>query len=336
MLRRTFLAALVSSTLVMPLTAALAAEKRLTVYTSRNEQLIQPVFTAFTEETGIAVRFTTDKDGALIERLKAEGENTPADLLITVDAGNLWLAKEAGVLRPLESAVVTQRIPAHLRDAENHWFGVSLRARPVMRNIHRVAADEITRYEDLADPKWKGRLCLRTSKNVYNQSLVAMMIAELGEEKAEAIVKGWVANLATLPFPNDTAVIKAIAQGVCDVGIANTYYLGRLVEEQPNLPVWPVWTNQNDRGVHVNVSGVGVTRYAKEPELAKRFIEWLTTAEAQKRFAELNHEYPVVEGVAVSPVVASWGTFRQSTTPLEKAGALQRAAVQLMDRAGWR
>ncbi len=333
--RRTFLTALTATLIAAPVSATHAAET-LTVYTSRNEQLIQPVFDAFTKATGIAVRFTTDKDGALIERLKAEGENTPADLLITVDAGNLWLAKSSGVLQPLQSDIVTQKIPAHLRDADNHWFGVSLRARPVMRHVERVRAEEITRYEDLADPKWKGRLCLRTSKNVYNQSLVATMIADLGEAKTEAIVKGWVANLATLPFPNDTAVLKAIAEGVCDVGIANTYYLGRLVAETPQFPVVPVWTNQQERGVHVNVSGVGVTKHAKHPELAKRFIEWLVTPEAQKLFAELNHEYPVVEGTPVSPVVARWGTFQASQTPLSKAGEWQRAAVQLMDRAGWR
>jgi iron(III) transport system substrate-binding protein len=321
MQRRTFLTALTAALIAAPVSATVAAET-LTVYTSRNEQLIQPVFDAFTKATGITVRFTTDKDGALIERLKAEGENTPADVLITVDAGNLWLAKTSGVLQPLTSDVVLQKIPAHLRDADNHWFGVSLRARTVMRHVEGVRADEITRYEDLADPKWKGRLCLRTSKNVYNQSLVATMIADLGEAKTEAIVKGWVANLATLPFPNDTAVLKAIAQGICDVGITNTYYLGRLVAK--------------DRGVHVNVSGVGVTKHAKHPELAKRFIEWLVTPEAQKIFAELNHEYPVVEGTPVSPVVARWGTFQASKTPLSKAGELQRAAVQLMDRAGWR
>lgn len=335
MQRRTFLTALTAALIAAPVSATVAAET-LTVYTSRNEQLIQPVFDAFTKATGITVRFTTDKDGALIERLKAEGENTPADVLITVDAGNLWLAKRSGVLQPLTSDVVLQKIPAHLRDADNHWFGVSLRARTVMRHVERVRADEIARYEDLADPKWKGRLCLRTSKNVYNQSLVATMIADLGEAKTEAIVKGWVANLATLPFPNDTAVLEAIAQGVCDVGITNTYYLGRLVAKDPQFPVVPVWPNQQDRGVHVNVSGVGVTKHAKHPELAKRFIEWLVTSDAQKIFAELNHEYPVVEGTPVSPVVARWGTFQASQTPLSKAGELQRAAVQLMDRAGWR
>ncbi len=316
--------------------ATTQASDTLTVYSARNEQLIEPIFKAFSQETGIAVRFTTDKDGALIERLKAEGENTPADVLITVDAGNLWLAKEMGVVQPVVSSTLTSKIPEHLRDSQGYWFGMSMRARAVMRHVSKVSANEISRYEDLADPKWKGRLCLRTAKNVYNQSLVAMMIAELGEARAEAVVKGWIANLATPPLPNDTAVLQAIAQRVCDVGIANTYYLGRLVEKEPNFPVVPVWTNQGDRGVHVNVSGVAITRHAKHPELAKRFLEWLTTYDAQKRFAELNHEYPVVDGVAISPVVAQWGSFKASKTPLAKAGELQRAAVQLMDRAQWR
>ncbi|MCX7946182.1 MAG: extracellular solute-binding protein [Hydrogenophilus sp.] len=317
-------------------TATVSAAETLTVYTSRNEQLIQPIFAAFEAETGIKIRFTTDKDGALIERLKVEGANTPADLLITVDAGNLWLAKNEGVLRPITSDTLNQRIPPHLRDPDGTWYGVSLRARPVMRHATRVAPDALQRYEDLADPKWKGKLCLRTSKNVYNQSLVAMMIAELGEARTEEILRGWIHNLAEPPFPNDTAAIQAVAAGLCDLTIANTYYLARLIEKDPNFPVLPVWTHIRTPGVHINVSGVAVTRHAKNPQAAIRFLEWLTTPAAQQRFAELNHEYPVVTGTPLSPIVARWGELPINSTPLAKAGELQRAAVQLMDRVGWR
>ncbi len=308
----------------------------LTVYSARQEQLIKPIFEAYEAATGVKVRFITDRDAALIERRAAEGANTPADVLITVDAGNLWLAKNRGVLAAIDSETLRQKIPAHLRDEEGHWFGVSLRARPIMRHATKVGANEIQRYEDLADPKWKGRLCLRTSKNVYNQSLVAMMLAELGPQRTEEVLRGWVANLAAPPHPNDTAVLEAIAAGQCDVGIANTYYLGRLIAKNPEFPVRVVWPNQADRGAHVNVSGVGMVKHAKHPEEAKRFIEWLTTPAAQEPFAAVNHEFPVVPGTPLSPIVARWGEFKASTTPLSKAGERQREAVELMDRVGWR
>jgi len=314
--------------------AASAAE--VVVYSARNEQLIKPLFDAYTAKTGVDVRFITDKEGPLLARLQAEGANTPADLLITVDAGNLWQAAEVGVLAPVDSPTLKANVPAHLRDPENRWFGLSIRARPVVYSTERVKPTEIVSYEDLADPKWKGRLCLRTSKKVYNQSLVAMMIARLGEAETARVVGGWVANLATEPFANDTQVIEAIDAGRCDVGIVNTYYYGRLAKDRPGVKVAIAWPNQASSGTHVNISGAGVTSHAKHPEEARQLLEWLSSADAQGLFAGLNLEYPVNPGVAPDPIVAAWGEFKADPANVAEAGRLQKQAVMLMDRVGYR
>ncbi len=236
------LAALLSGVLVTAPLAAGAAE--VVVYSARNEQLIKPLFDAYTQKTGVAVRFVTDKEGPLLARLQAEGPNTPADLLITVDAGNLWQAAEAGTLAEVDSPVLQANVPAHLRDPGNRWFGLSVRARAFVYNPARVQAADLVSYEGLADPRWKGRLCLRTSKKVYNQSLVAMMIGRLGEPETERVVHGWVANLATEPFASDNQVIEAVAAGQCDVGLVNTYYYGRLKQEKPELAAALGWPTQ--------------------------------------------------------------------------------------------
>ena len=306
------------------------------VYSARNEQLIKPVFDAYTQATGVKISFMTDKEGPLLERLKAEGPNTPADLLITVDAGNLWQAAQQGLFKPVRSQVLIANIPANLRDPQDQWFGISVRARTIIYNTQKVKFSELSTYEELGGPKWKKRLCLRTSKKVYNQSLVAMMIAELGEAKTEKIVKSWVDNLATDVFSDDTQMMEAIAAGQCDVGIANTYYYGRLMEKNPNLPLGIFWPNQQDRGVHVNVSGAGVTQHAKHPEAAVKFLEWLSSEEAQNLFADFNLEYPANPKVKPHPQVAAWGSFKQDLVNVSKAGELQSAAVRLMDRVGYK
>ncbi|TCS70897.1 iron(III) transport system substrate-binding protein [Sulfuritortus calidifontis] len=319
-------------------TAALAAE--VVVYSARNEQLIKPLFDAYTKETGVTVKFVTDKEGPLMARLKAEGANTPADLFMTVDAGNLWQAAEEGLLQPVDSKSLQANIPAHLRDPGNEWFGLSVRARTIIYNPNKVKPGELSSYEDLADPKWKGRLCLRTSKKVYNQSLVAMMIKEYGEPKTEQIVRGWVANLATDPLPDDTKAMEAVAAGLCDVTLVNTYYFGRLMEKKPNLPLAIFWPNQNAKapnaGVHVNVSGAGVTRHAKRRQEAIRLLEWLASDKAQNLYADVNLEYPVNPKVKPDPTVAAWGSFRQNLINVAEAGRLQTRAVMLMDRAGYK
>lgn len=308
----------------------------LVVYSARNEHLIKPLFDAYTRETGKTISYITDKAGPLLQRLKAEGRNTRADLLITVDAGNLWHAAREGVLQPVGSEILKTNIPASLRDPDDRWFGLSLRARTIVYNSDRVGTGELKSYEDLGSASWKGRLLLRTSKKVYNQSLVAMLIAEHGEAKAEQIVRSWVDNLAASPFSNDTKVMEAILAGQGDVGIVNTYYFGRLLKKNPDMKLALFWPNQDSTGVHVNVSGAGVTTHSKNREEAVRFLEWLSSVDAQSLFADANMEYPVNRGVEAHEFVKGWGTFKASELNLAKAGELQSAAIKLMDRAGYR
>jgi iron(III) transport system substrate-binding protein len=255
---------------------------------------------------------------------------------MTVDAGELWHAADLGLFQKVESEVLKANIPESLRDPENRWFGFSIRARTMVYSTERVKPEELSDYESLAGPRWKGKLCLRTSKKVYNQSLVAMLIAEHGEAKTEEIVRGWVANLAVEPFSNDTLLIKAIAAGQCDVGLVNTYYYARLVREEPDLPVKLFWADQAGKGVHVNVSGAGVTAHAPHAAEARKFLEWLSQPEAQAMFAGLNLEYPASPAVKADPLVLAWGDFKQSPMNVAQAGALQATAVKLMDRAGYR
>ena len=314
--------------------------EEVVVYSARNEQLIKPLFDAYTRETGVQIKFITDKEGPLMARLKAEGKNTPADMLLTVDAGNLWQASEEELLRPIQSKILQANVPAHLRDPDNEWFGLSVRARTLIYNTSKVKPSDLSTYEDLANPKWKGRLCLRSSKKVYNQSLVAMMITEYGEEKTEDMVRGWVGNLATSPFPDDTKAMEAVAAGQCDVTLVNTYYFGRLMEKTPTLPLGIFWPNQNLKneaaGVHVNISGAGVTRYAKNPDGAQKLIEWLSSDKAQNLFADVNLEYPVNPKIAPDKTVAAWGSFKQNLISVKEAGSLQVKAVKLMDRADYK
>ncbi len=316
---------------------AIQAPEPLVVYSSRAEQLIKPVFERYTAETGVPIVYTTDSEQPLIQRLKAEGESTKASLLITVDAGNLWYAANEGVLAAVDSAELRASIPEHLRDASDRWFGLSVRARTIVYDPSRVNEPALVGYADLADPKWKGRLCLRTSKKVYNQALVAMLIAQYGAERTEEIVTGWVENLATDVFSNDTQLMEAIVDGRCELGIVNTYYYGRLQRDNSqSLPLRLFWPSAETGGVHVNVAGAGVTRHAPQREAAVRFLTWLAGKDAQAMFADVNLEYAANPSVPSDPAVASWGEFQQSTMPLTKAGELQAEAVRLMDRAGYR
>lgn len=321
--------------------AASPGAKSLVVYSSRAEHLIQPVFDLYSEQTGIEIKYITDKAGVLIERLKQEGDNTPADVFITVDAGNLGYAAAEGLLLPLRSPVLEANVPAHLRDAQNRWVGLSLRARTIVYSTERVSPEQLSSYEALGDESPQKFLCLRTAKKVYNQSLVAMLIAEHGEERTQQIVAGWVNNLAVAPLSSDTKVMEAIVAGQCDVGIINTYYYGRLITEKPALPLALFWPNQVAEegvasGVHVNISGAGVLRHSKQPDAAQALVEWMASDDAQAIFASVNQEYPVNPAIAVDPQVKSWGEFKASEQPLSQAYELQPAAVKLMDRAGYR
>ncbi|UCF03546.1 MAG: extracellular solute-binding protein [Deltaproteobacteria bacterium] len=313
-----------------------AFTRELVVYSARKEHLIKPIFDLYTKKTGVKIKYLTGKAGVLLERLKAEGPNTPADLLITVDAGNLWHAAEEGLLSPVTTDTLLTNIPSHLRDSQNHWFGLSVRARTIIYNTKKVDVSELSTYEALANPRWRDRLILRTSKKVYNQSLVASLIVDHGEAKTEKIVRGWVANLAAPPFSNDTKVMEAVAAGLGEVGIVNTYYYGRLMKKIPTLPLTLFWPNQNGTGVHVNVSGAGVTTHAKHREDAVRLLEWLSTEEPQGLFAGANMEYPANPTVKVDSVVAGWGEFKPNHINVAEYGKYQAAAIRLMDRAGYR
>lgn len=308
----------------------------LVVYSSRADNLLKPIAEAYQKKTGTTVKLVNDKAGPLMAKLKAEGSNTPADVFITVDGGNLWQATQMGLLRPINSATLKANIPAHLRDPKNQWYGLSVRARTIFYNTQKVKPSELSTYADLADAKWKGRLCLRTSDNVYNQSLVGTMIANQGAQKTTQIVKGWVSNLAAEPFANDTAMLEAIGAGRCDVGIANTYYYGRLMDKQPNLPIGIFFADQQGKGTHVNVSGAGVVKHSKKAAEAQKFIEWLSSSEAQNLFADLNHEYPANPKVNPDPKVAKWGKFKQDVINVSVAGSNQKKAVMLMKQAGYK
>ena len=306
------------------------------VYSSRAEHLIKPLFDRFTEETGIDIRYITDGAAALIARLQTEGSRTPADLLLTVDVGNLWYAASQDLLQPIASEALQASIPQHLRASDNSWFGLSIRARTIVYSTDRVSDSDLSTYEALAGEDWYGRICLRTSKKVYNQSLVASMVAARGEEQTEAIVRGWVHNLAVDPLSNDTLAMEAVIAGVCDLTVVNSYYYGRLMAEKPDSPLAIYWPNQAGRGVHVNISGIGLTRHAGQPELARQLVEWLASVEAQKDFAGLNKEFPVNPLVAPVPEVAAWGAFKSDAIDVELLGSLQTRSTKLMDRAGYR
>ena len=316
--------------------ATSADGQTITIYSSRNEQLIKPLLDRYTEQTGVKIELVTDQTGPLMARLKAEGQNTPADMLLTVDAGNLWQAAEQGLLQPVSSTILEANVPAKYRDPKGQWTGLSLRARTIFYDPSKVSADQLSTYADLADPKWKDKLCLRTSKKVYNQSLVASMMEHLGEEKTGEIVRGWVDNLATDVFSDDVAMLEAIAAGQCEVGIANSYYYGRLLDEKPDFPVSIFWANQGTTGTHVNISGAGVVAGSDNPDGTLKLIEWLSSDEAQGLYASSDKEFPVKEGIDESEMLRSWGPFNKDDINVQKFGELQTQAIQLMDKAGYK
>ena len=318
-------------------TAVLAAsDEPLTVYSTRKENLIKPLFDAFTNKTGIEVRYLTGKGGALIERIKLEGKRTKADMFMTVDAGVLWQASERGILSSIQSDILNTNIPPHLRDVDGHWFGLSKRARTIVFSNDQFSKEDFSSYENLSYPKWAGKLCLRTSKKVYNRSLLASMIDANGFEKTEKIVQGWVNNLATEVFSNDTNALKAVSSGQCGFTIVNTYYLARLLSDKTYDNLELFWANQDGRGVHVNISGAGVVKTSKNKEQSIKLLEYLSSAEAQNEYASANKEYPVLIGAQVDESIASWGEFIEDTIGVEKLGKLQKDAVFLAQETDYK
>ena len=327
---------------IWTLAGPVQAAGEVNLYSARKEELIKPLLDKFTVKTGIKVNLVTGKEDALLERLKSEGRNSPADLLLTSDAGRLHRAQEAGVLAPVDSARLRKLVPAHYRDPQGHWFGLSVRARPIAYVTQRVHANELSTYEALAERKWKGRICIRSSDNIYNQSLVASMIAHRGVAATEAWARGFVANFARAPVGGDRDQVLAAAAGQCDVVIVNTYYLAAMLNDQDpaqraaaqKLAVF--WPNQKDRGAHVNVSGIGLTAAARHRDSAVKLIEYLAGAEAQAWYAEVNHEYPIRPDIPVSKTLAAMGKFKADTLNLHQLGQYNAEAVKLMDRAGWK
>ena len=318
------------------------ADSVVNVYSARQEALIKPLLDRFSAETGIRTRLVTAGAGPLLERLRREGRNTSADLFITVDAGRLHQAKVAGLLQPVESAALDAAVPAAYRDPQGLWFGLSLRARPIMYATDRVRGDELSSYLDLADPKWRGRICVRSSSNIYNQSLVASMIAAHGESATLEWLKGLVKNFARKPTGGDRDQLRAAAAGECDIAIANTYYFARMLSAEPGSAdhraakaLKVLWPHQDGRGVHVNISGAGVTEAAPNRDNAIRLLEFLVTDEAQAWYARVNNEYPVKPGVPWSEVVEEMGRFKADELNLAVLGNNNALAVKLMDQAGW-
>ena len=303
----------------------------ITVYTGRHYG-IEPVFEQFTADTGIEVRFTTGNDPELRERLIAEGVNTPADVVMTADAANIELSADAGILASVDSDILTETIPEELRSEDNDWFSLSQRARVVISSTERVENPPTT-YAGVGDAEWQGRLCLRPSTHPYTQSLVASLIIAEGEARATEIVQSWVDN-DPLYINSDTDIYNAVADGECDIAIANTYYLGRLLTENPDFPVEIVWPEQDGRGAHINVSTAAVTANAPNPEGALALIEWLAT-DGQQQFADANFEYPADPNVEPNEIVVGFGEFTADLSAVRQLGANQPAAVGVLSVTGY-
>jgi len=317
------------------------AAGEVNIYSYRQEVLIRPLLARFSQATGIKVNVVFAKKG-MIARLKAEGANSPADIILTVDAGRLIRAKQAGVLQPITSKVLAAAVPAQYRDPEGYWFGVTVRGRPIIYAADRVKPSELSTYEGLANAKWKGRICIRSSGNIYNQSMLASMIAHNGVAKTERWAKGFVANFARKPKGGDRDQIRAVAAGVCDIAIANTYYLAgmtgakRTTDRDAARKVRIFWPNQAGRGTHVNISGAAVTKSSKNRANAIKLLEFLVGDEAQRIYAQKVLEYPVKPGIAVAQVLEGWGKFKADRLKLAELAKHNADAVKVADRAGWR
>jgi iron(III) transport system substrate-binding protein len=323
--------------------AALAQDAVLNLYSSRHYQTDEALYAGFTKQTGIRINRIEASEDALIARIRSEGERSPADVLVTVDAGRLWRAEQMGLFQPVKSAALEGRIPASFREPGGHWYGFSMRARVIAYAKARVQAGEVPTYESLAEPKWQGRLCVRSSSNIYNLSLMGALIERLGEARAEGWAKAVRANMARAPKGGDTDQLKAVAAGECDVAISNHYYYARLARSAKAADravaekVGIVFPNQAGRGTHVNVSGAGVLKHAPHREAALKFLEYLASDEAQRYFADGNNEWPVVPGVRVdNPALAALGAFKYDPINVAVLGRNQPAAQKLYDRVAWK
>lgn len=312
------------------------------IYSARKQELIKPLLKQFTEQTGIKVNLVTGAADALIERLLLEGKHTPADLLLTTDVARLHRAKTKGLLKSFTLDSELERVPSQYRDSDNTWLGLSLRSRVIVYNPNMTSASELSTYEDLANEKWQKKICIRSSNNVYNQSLVSSVIAANGEEQTYKWLQKFVQNFARNPKGGDRDQIKAVAIGVCPLAVVNTYYLAGM-QHSADAKISSIadevkvfWPNQDGRGAHMNVSGIALLKYAQHQEEATQLMRYLVSDEAQQWYADVNYEYPVVDSIPVPESLQQWGEFKADTLPLERLGELNSQAVMNMDRAGWR
>jgi len=318
-------------------TTSPAQSSEVNVYTYRETKLIQPLFDAFSKDTGIKVNVISASSG-LEQRIKSEGANSPADVLLTVDIGRLEDAVKAGITQPIQSAALDQAVAPQYRDPEGHWYGISMRARVVYASKDRVK-DSALSYEDLADPKWKGKICIRSGQHIYNNALIAAYIAHYGEAKAEEWLRGLKANLAQKPSGGDRETARDVAAGKCDLGVGNTYYWA-LMQTSANQKAWAEATRVilptfKDGGTHVNLSGVVLAKHAPNKANAMKLIEWLAGDTAQRMYADINFEYPIRAGIAINPIVASYGTLKADSLPLAKIAEHKKAASTLVDKVGF-
>ena len=308
----------------------------LTIYTSRQPQLLEPILENFYQDTGIKVNLLSGNAQELMERIVAEGKQSKADIFMTVDAGVLWQATDRNIFSKINSFILEDNIPSYLRDPDSQWFGLSKRARTIVYSSDQFSEGDFSSYEDLAHPKWRGKLCLRTSKKVYNRSLMASMIDAYGYDQAKEIVSGWVTNLATEVFSNDTNALKAVSSGQCGVTIVNTYYLARLLDDPKYDNLQLFWANQSGRGVHVNISGAGVVKTSKNKENAQKLLEYLSSDSAQDFYASANKEYPVLKEADIADSINDWGSFIEDDINVSKLGSLQKEAVFLAQEVGYK
>ncbi len=320
---------------------SVAQKNEVNVYSARHYDSDIALFKEFSEQTGIKVNLLEGKSDALIERMISEGKNSPADLLISADAGRLWRAEQAGLFGTVNSEILNSQIPEQFRQPDNKWFGLTKRIRIIVYNPDEVNAEELKNYEDLADPKWKGQICIRSSNNIYNQSLLASIIAADGSQKAEEWAAGLVKNFARKPQGGDRDQVMAIASGECNIAGVNHYYLAKMLASSDQAQhdaasnVKILFPNQGNRGSHVNISGAGISANAPNYGNAVKLLEFLLSNDAQQKFAAGNYEYPVVDGIALSDIVAGFGEFKADTSNVSVYGELNPAAVMIMDRVGW-
>jgi iron(III) transport system substrate-binding protein len=329
-------------TIAAVLCVSLTQADEVNIYSAREENLIKPILDIYSEETGVTVNLVTGGADELIQRLSLEGVNSPADLLLTVDVGRLYRAKEAGVLQAVQSELLEREVPANYRDSEGYWYALSLRSRVIVYDKERVNPSELSTYADLADPKWKGKICVRSSSNIYNQSMVASMVSRNGVEATQTWAEGLVANFARSPQGGDREQISGIAAGQCQVALINTYYLAGLLnssnpaDRANGEAVAVFWPDQSGSGAHINISGAAVTKAAKNKDAAVKLMEFLVSDEAQHWYAETNNEFPVRGDVPSSELLKSWGDFKADDIALDQLGIHNAEAVRLMDRAGWK